>query len=141
MNSTKKVLVNPISGSIFTALALGDIALYYFKVIPTALFVALLVLSLFVFGAIGIAGKDHAALFALRHGRDQDARARRQHHVQHRNQVVIGRGKVLVVFVGDDLVAPRVDIAIPRRRRRHTIREAAQVSRRASSLHEHELAF
>ena len=68
MTTDKKVLVNPISGSIFTILAVGAIALYYFKVIGTAPFVVILVLSLFVFGAIGIADQWERAV-VLRMGK------------------------------------------------------------------------
>jgi hypothetical protein len=42
MSTNKKVLVNPISGSVFTVLALGDVALFYFKVIGTIPFVIIL---------------------------------------------------------------------------------------------------
>jgi regulator of protease activity HflC (stomatin/prohibitin superfamily) len=68
MSMEKKVLVNPISGSVFTIFALGDGALFYFKVIGTVPFVIVLVLSFFVFGAIGIADQWERAV-VLRMGK------------------------------------------------------------------------
>jgi regulator of protease activity HflC (stomatin/prohibitin superfamily) len=68
MTTDKKVLVNPISGSIFTILALCAGALYYFKVIGPVPFAIILVLSLFVFGAIGIASQWERAV-VLRMGK------------------------------------------------------------------------
>jgi regulator of protease activity HflC (stomatin/prohibitin superfamily) len=68
MSLERKVLINPISGSIFTILVLGDAALYYFKVLGTVPFVIILVLSFFVFGAIGIADQWERAV-VLRMGK------------------------------------------------------------------------
>jgi regulator of protease activity HflC (stomatin/prohibitin superfamily) len=68
MSVDKKVLVNPISGSVFTILALGGVALFYFKVIGIVPFVIILVLSFFVFGAIGIADQWERAV-VLRMGK------------------------------------------------------------------------
>ncbi len=68
MSKEKKILVNPISGSIFAILLIANGLLLGLEVIGPVPFVVILVLSFFVFGTIGIADQWERAV-VLRMGK------------------------------------------------------------------------
>jgi regulator of protease activity HflC (stomatin/prohibitin superfamily) len=68
MTGKTKALVNPISGSVFAILLIANGLLIGFRVIGPVPFVIILVLSFFVFGAIGIADQWERAV-VLRMGK------------------------------------------------------------------------